>query len=392
MADDRRAGGAPALEEGFDRRSRADEPPFEDAAQAARWRTARRAAIDHVLALISECWWSDELVLRGSYTLQAWLGDPAREPADLDWVVVENTDDSHDVWQYGDLADLDRKLPVLELCADADDSYEDAWYVDLLARIKERPQAPGGVVLDADDACMDGLDSAWYYHNWGVRVAIPWQAPGVPPGKLLMDFSWEPLATELLETAALPVGGGGRGGRRVAVVRTPTRELALAWKLLWQQIESDEHDHDRGARGKDLYDAVLLAEDSRTNLTTSLFSEIASDFQDGQYSSVGPDDIRGWTVDWDAFQNEHPWVAGSAQDWQERLFSALTSMFAAPPTVENAHSVEVGDSVTITGGPFRGILATVAEADASSNRAKAVAWIFGRETMIELACDQMRKN
>ncbi|MEY9929224.1 hypothetical protein ABH926_003864 [Catenulispora sp. GP43] len=58
-------------------------------------------------------------------------------------------------------------------------------------------------------------------------------------------------------------------------------------------------------------------------------------------------------------------MTGSAQDWQERLFSALTSMFARP----TAHGtpVEVG-------------------------KAKALAWIFGRETLVELSLDQLPKT
>ena len=49
---------------------------------------AHRAALDHVLDLILALPWSDTLVLRGSRLMRVWAGDLAREPADLDFVVL----------------------------------------------------------------------------------------------------------------------------------------------------------------------------------------------------------------------------------------------------------------------------------------------------------------
>src|SRR4051812_46460451 len=76
----------PALKQ-FPRAFRAGEPAFEDAVQEARWLVARRRAMDHLLRLVSRSIWSDHLVLRGSLLLKLWLGEAAREPGDMDWVV-----------------------------------------------------------------------------------------------------------------------------------------------------------------------------------------------------------------------------------------------------------------------------------------------------------------
>lgn len=68
------------------------EPAYEDPSLAPRWRAARRAVQDHLLRVIAESPWGDGLVLRGSVPLQAWVGAAAREPGDLDWIVLEPSD------------------------------------------------------------------------------------------------------------------------------------------------------------------------------------------------------------------------------------------------------------------------------------------------------------
>ncbi|GAA2000091.1 hypothetical protein GCM10009838_76940 [Catenulispora subtropica] len=42
-----------------------------------------------MLGLIAAAPWSDGLVLRGSMLMTAWCGPAAREPADLDFIVVD---------------------------------------------------------------------------------------------------------------------------------------------------------------------------------------------------------------------------------------------------------------------------------------------------------------
>ncbi|MER6610532.1 nucleotidyl transferase AbiEii/AbiGii toxin family protein [Streptomyces sp. NPDC000927] len=399
-----------AQPEEFDRRSRAGEPEFADLAQAVRWRTARRAAIDHVLALIAGSWWSDSLVLRGSLPLQAWAGEQAREPADLDWVVVRDMLDES--WPYGNLIDLTCTWPaVVDALEPADDAHgihgtwdvrypsadlnrllesasadEDAecLYMDLLDRIRQRPEAPGGVLLDADRAYAESSDGGWSYHGPGVRLEVPWRASGLPAGRIRVDFATDDMFSDPPELTALPVGCG----EPPVVVQTASRELSLAWKIRWLQVESEE---DSGGQGKDLYDAVLLAEDRRTRLSTRLLEDVLSD----GYGHTGPkgfdpDRVHQWPVAWGRFQAEYPWVQGSAEEWLSRLSGALTSMFAS--TVPTKADIEVGDSVTISGGPFATFRAIVNEVGPRSKRVKALVHFFGRETSVDLSFDQVRKN
>jgi hypothetical protein len=396
--------------EEFDRRSRAGEPEFADPAQAVRWRTARRAAIDHVLALIAGSWWSDSLVLRGSLPLQAWAGERAREPADLDWVVVR--DMLNGGWPYGNLIDLTHTWPaVADALEPAGDAYgihgtwdvrhpsadldrlleaasadeEAEWpYMDLLDQIRQRPEAPGGVMLDADQACVESSDGGWSYHGPGVRLEVPWRAPGLPPGRIRVDFATDDMLSDPPEPAALPVGSGSPP----AVVLTASRELSLSWKILWLQVESEEGG---GAQGKDLYDAVLLAEDRRTSLSTDLLEDVLS----GGYGHTGakgfhPDQVHQWSVAWEEFQAEYPWVQGSAKQWLSRLSGALTSMLAAMAPTKT--DIEVGDPVTISGGSFATLQATVNEVSPHSRRVKALVHFFGRETLVDLSFDQVHKN
>ena len=49
-----------------------------------RWRAAHRAVLDHLLHLVAEhSPLGEDLVLRGSMVISAWVGAEAREPADL---------------------------------------------------------------------------------------------------------------------------------------------------------------------------------------------------------------------------------------------------------------------------------------------------------------------
>ncbi|AZM48103.1 transcription termination/antitermination protein NusG [Streptomyces sp. WAC 06738] len=52
----------------------------------------------------------------------------------------------------------------------------------------------------------------------------------------------------------------------------------------------------------------------------------------------------------------------------------------------------VGDSVTVTDGPFATLQATINEINADSKKVKGLVEIFGRETPVELSFDQIQKN
>lgn len=48
---------------------------------------ARRSALDHLLGIVANAECGESLVLRGSMTMLAWVGEAARPPGDLDWIV-----------------------------------------------------------------------------------------------------------------------------------------------------------------------------------------------------------------------------------------------------------------------------------------------------------------
>lgn len=52
---------------------------------------------------------------------------------------------------------------------------------------------------------------------------------------------------------------------------------------------------------------------------------------------------------------------------------------------------EVGESVTVLSGPFASVSATISEIDATNSKLKALVSIFGRETPVDLAFDQVEK-
>ena len=54
--------------------------------------------MEHLLRIVIESPWSDHLVLRGSLVLCGWLGDAAREPGDMDWIVRPKTIHVTDPW------------------------------------------------------------------------------------------------------------------------------------------------------------------------------------------------------------------------------------------------------------------------------------------------------
>jgi hypothetical protein len=396
---------------GLDRADRglwAAEPRLSSSDQATRWRAAHRAALDHVLTLLAESWQSEHLVLRGSAVLRAWYGDRAREPADLDWVVTHES--LGDEWLYGNLIDLIREWPSVAdgMILDPDDAHgiagtwratepsddlaevvadEAEWAMPcaaLLDQVARRPEAACGVVLDTEIAEAEWTYRAYAYDTPGVRLEIPWWAPGVPPGHVRLDFTPEAAEGGLPVDPVLTLIPRG-DGRRPVPVRTVTRELSLAWKILWLRIGSESGE---GALGKDLYDAVLLAEDDLTRLSASRLATVLRDHPARSTADFHPDEARAWTVAWAAFRSKHPWVPGTAEEWQDRLARALESMLADQGS--ETPDVRVGETVTIVGGPFATLLATVTDVRPGGQSVRGRVHAFGRETVIEIPRHQIR--
>ncbi|MDQ0311855.1 hypothetical protein J2S46_006411 [Kitasatospora herbaricolor] len=322
----------------------------------------RRAVLDHVLGLIAGAPWSEQLVLRGSAAMLAWAGTAARPPGDLDFVVLPFPGipvDRLDPYPYLDRIGLLQQWPEAadgaagyEIWTDGEAEHETRglraavppeglrWefgpeegepdprdpgppYGDLLDLLRRRPEAAPGVLLAADRAREEGN---WAYAGAGgglpgVRLRIPWQARGLPPGELQLDFAQDERFPEPPVLTAVPRGDGGGP----AVVRTASRALSLAWKLRWLHTDATA---DGWPQAKDLYDAVLLAEDGCTALSPRLLRTVLGPAR--ARAGLRPDALRVREADWAAFRADHPGARGTAEQWRARLGTALAPVLAGP--------------------------------------------------------------
>ncbi|MFF4430647.1 transcription termination/antitermination protein NusG [Streptomyces sp. NPDC001513] len=85
-----------------------------------------------------------------------------------------------------------------------------------------------------------------------------------------------------------------------------------------------------------------------------------------------------------------------APEAKEKADKAAAEAAGLPaPSVKRTIEVldfEVGDSVTVTDGPFATLQATINEINPDSKKVKGLVEIFGRETPVELSFDQIQKN
>jgi hypothetical protein len=271
----------------FPRAYRLGEPEFADAAAAAAWRQTRMVVMEHVLRLTARSKWRDHLVLRGSIPLKAWLGDAARTPGDIDWVVTPQS--------------LKATAPFAEEL------------IQGLAHCVMRQPNAGEAVIDVDRIALDEI---WTYDRApGRRIVFPWSLQGVAMGAVQMDLVFEEALLADPEWLSLRLQDGEE-----VKLRAATRELALAWKLLW--LENDIH-----PQGKDLYDATLLAE--QTHLRLELLMDVLKTADFPPSEPVSPGFPMRWDVDWENFKLEYPRVAGDVKEWQARLTAALAPTFRA---------------------------------------------------------------
>ncbi|OII61774.1 transcription termination/antitermination factor NusG [Streptomyces sp. CC53] len=86
-------------------------------------------------------------------------------------------------------------------------------------------------------------------------------------------------------------------------------------------------------------------------------------------------------------------LAPEAEDKAAREAAEVAGKPAPARKVEvQVLDFEVGDSVTVTDGPFATLQATINEINADSKKVKGLVEIFGRETPVELSFDQIQKN
>ncbi|MFF7211763.1 nucleotidyl transferase AbiEii/AbiGii toxin family protein [Streptomyces sp. NPDC008238] len=266
---------------------RATDPRFTDPTRGQAWRAARREALHLVLDAITSSPWVDALVLRGSVLMSLWFPDAAREPGDLDFVVVPDT----------------RRI---------DDGRTDRMLLGIAAAAQSLADARGREVgISARGTVVEDM---WTYERVpGRRMVLPWGSPGLPGGHVQLDFVFNEHLPQPPEPTELPGG---------AVVQAATPELSLAWKLMW--LINDMH-----AQGKDLYDAVLLAE--RHPLPYELLHEVFRLSGEWPYhrDTIRLEDVTeavGY-VEWRHFVTEHPQYKNAEREYADRLVRAVTRTF-----------------------------------------------------------------
>lgn len=98
-------------------------------------------------------------------------------------------------------------------------------------------------------------------------------------------------------------------------VRAASPALSLAWKLFW--LETDAY-----PQGKDLYDAILLAEE--TTVDWSLVTRLlARELHEHEAAAFTPARVREWEIDPDNFHDHPHLIGGDVAEWTEQLAVAL---------------------------------------------------------------------
>lgn len=295
--------------------------------------SAHRDVLDHVLAVVATDPVGDSLVLRGSMTMPAWVGGRARPPNDLDWVVrpiAVRGKDTGDPYPFLDRIDPVQYWPEATQGAGRAQPWDfqdedtggvrallppeglrwmhaeeigpdDQPHVAVLQLLERAPRTPGGSVLDLAGARPD---SEWDYAGYGVaysgatgaRVRVPWRH-GELTGTVQLDFAYDEQLPELPVLTAVPRGAGGTP----TAAWTASRALSLLWKLRWL---ADDQAREGAARGKDVYDAVLLGELEDVVLSRRLRRLLPA---------VEPASIRSMAVDWES------WPVHDPDSWLDRL-------------------------------------------------------------------------
>ncbi len=253
--------------------------------QMQRWHQARRQVMQHLLEIAVTGTRADQLVLRGSLTMKALVGDAAREPGDIDWVIVPESIRMNQAAAQQIIQGIIRGVTANPHCLDA--------------------------AVDVSGITQTDI---WTYDRApGRRVAFPWRCRDLPAAVVQMDFVFEQKLHTPPHEVSIDLAELGP-----VSLMSASCEESLAWKLLW--LCSDIH-----PQGKDLYDAVLLAE--KTTLSAALLKQV---FADADYlKHLGsakrfPFEFETDTnLDWENFLKECPWVSGTAEEWMKRLQESL---------------------------------------------------------------------
>ncbi|WP_194895307.1 nucleotidyl transferase AbiEii/AbiGii toxin family protein [Catenulispora pinisilvae] len=273
---------------------RAGDPRFSDPGRGAQWYGTRMVAMAAALSAVAECDFGAHLVLRGSVLMKLWFGADAREPGDLDFVV------DHRDWS-------------------ATDARTDELFDQVAAGAEVAADRDGIVRVDRHGALSDEI---WTYDRVpGRRLVLPWSAEGCPDGTVQLDFVFgeelpEPAkASEFWFAGSVPT-----------TMRAVSPELSLAWKLLWLATDSYP-------QGKDLYDAVLLAEAVHVPFPLLRDAFAAEPYGESRIVQTLTANLRDTQKydDWVGFQEDHPDAVGGPEALVRRLLTALEPTFAEAP-------------------------------------------------------------
>ncbi len=271
---------------------RGGEPMFEQDEDAERWYGMRKRVLYHILARIGESLAYDHLVLRGSMLLAMWCGPAARRPADLDWVI------SPVAWSMESPRARQLLRDIEDLLRGSNDEGNPRFSIPDIPFVNEE---------------------IWTYDKApGRRLIIPWRCTDKKwDGTIQMDF----VFGEVIPSPPILMEFPSPDDRRIKI-QAASMAQSLAWKLLW--LETDQY-----AQGKDLYDAVLLAEN--TSLDSQLLRKTfaCGDIEGADlWHSFNEKGILQWNTEWEEFQKEYPQIQGSEQEWKERLVAALKPLLS----------------------------------------------------------------
>lgn len=264
--------------------------------QAARWRV-----IHHLLELVNRSGLGEHMVLRGSLLLKAWYAGAAREPGDIDWLMRDASEA-----RYGN--------PVIQDKTG-----------DFLRLVEKKPDA-GGIATSRRRITNVWIDDRDEYapvssvNFRGRRLTFPWRGADSESGTVQMDIALDDAVTVAPSWTMIPNPVGESTGAWASPAES------LAWKLAWLQRDADSFGATgTKAQGKDLFDAVLLAEN--TPLPYDLFYRIVGTRPGFTLTPYEEDFPLVWEVDWEPFVRAHPFVTGTAEEWQMRLALALAPTF-----------------------------------------------------------------
>ncbi|MEM7157862.1 MAG: nucleotidyl transferase AbiEii/AbiGii toxin family protein [Myxococcota bacterium] len=260
---------------------RSEAPELDEPART-QWRRAHGEFMAHVLQRVATSPLCESLVLRGSSAMPFWVGNLAREPKDIDFVVVPPSVDIRSA---------------------------EAGRIRERLREQVEQQAPSGITVMSD---ATALSEIWTYDRVpGERLVFTWRCG---------DFPWAHTQIDLVYREQLP-----EPPRRLPElgVLAAGPELSLAWKILW--LWGDMH-----PRAKDLYDAMVLAE--RYSLSEELLRRVFGDeIRARRFLDLTK--IDNDQLEWVGMQQRSPWTDSSralARSWWERLRAAAPRL--ADPT------------------------------------------------------------